>query len=438
MYPSTLRITNMKIALVYSFKESEWFSCTVIVRNLVEAYKKAVGAENVTSFHFGHNYIISEEDIRTMANGEFDRIVFIDHKPTPTAFLEMWKSQDKDYSLLPELIVHIFGDFPLYLREWRTFNQIMKSKKLKFICASERQKRYLSNYYHQDEIFYVSPFPVNVEAFSGEESKNTSLNIRKKYGLPDESKVFLYTGRLSYQKRIKEMVSLFCEYIQKNKIENEYLLIVGEFDNIGLPYLGYHQIHGEYTREVFRCLEKFPKAIQDKVLFTGKISNEEISHYYKQATFFVSLSTYHDEDYGMSVAEALCSGCPCILSDWAGFASFKNDKIKKATQFVPVQLGKSLPLISHDEFSRILDETKSYSVDREDISKRSAEKLSIQAVGVHLRGILNESGYDFMGGSSLMNQIISENYISSIQMFRREATREFNHFYFKVYDAYTK
>ena len=89
MYPSTLRITNMKIALVYSFKESEWFSCTVIVRNLVEAYKKAVGAENVTSFHFGHNYIISEEDIRTMANGEFDRIVFIDHKPTPTAFLEM-------------------------------------------------------------------------------------------------------------------------------------------------------------------------------------------------------------------------------------------------------------------------------------------------------------------------------------------------------------
>ena len=181
MYPSTLRITNMNIALVYSFKESEWFSCTVIVRNLVEAYKKAVGAENVTSFHFGHNYIISEEDIRTMANGEFDRIVFIDHKTTPTAFLEMWKSQDKDYSLLPELIVHIFGDFPLYLREWRTFNQIMKSKKLKFICASERQKRYLSNYYHQDEIFYVSPFPVNVEAFSGEESKNTSLNIRKKY-----------------------------------------------------------------------------------------------------------------------------------------------------------------------------------------------------------------------------------------------------------------
>ena len=424
-----------KIALVYSFKESEWFSCTLICRNLVSSYENAFGKENVYHINYSRQRSVSHDDLKLIFSEKIDKLIFIDHIPTPVTFLERLEEVNSDKDSWPEVLIHVFGDYPLYLPEWRSVNKILFGYNVKYICASERQANYLAKYIKQKEIISISPFPVDSKKFFLDKQSHL---LKEKYNLPKSSKVLIYTGRLSYQKRIVEMVEAFLICKNDNLIPKDtYLFLVGEFDNLGHPYLSYSQLQGEYFRNILHVIEKYPE-YQDSIIMTGNVDNNELRSFYNEADAFISFSTYHDEDFGMSIAEALCCGLPVILTDWAGYHSFNLENIKHYLSFIPVSLGKEIPKIELEDMLSVIQGFFEKDIKRSEIAQAASEYLSIENVGKRLKNICEASAPRYKGGTDLMIQITNEQYVKNMEFFRSEISREFNQLYYKVYDAYVE
>jgi len=81
---------------------------------------------------------------------------------------------------------------------------------------------------------------------------------------------------------------------------------------------------------------KCPEHIRKNIIFLGHVPNDEINGIYCASDLLFSPSLYHDEDYGMSVAESLMTGLPCLITDWGGYSSFHQLKLK--TDLIPVKL----------------------------------------------------------------------------------------------------
>ena len=426
----------MKVALIYSFEESEWFSCTVISKNLRKAYSELFGEENLIHIDYTRRREVSASDLRRIEEENIEKIIFIDHKPTPINFLkQLFRNEDKKADP-KECIIHVFGDYPLYLTEWRTVNEILLGKKVKYVCASWKQKKYLGKYISQDEMVYVAPFPVDSKQFNYNPEKREIL--RQELGIDLQDKVMIYTGRLSYQKRISELIDLFLSSIRDGKIEkNNKLLIIGKYDLLGLQYLSYTQIFGEYFRDVDKVLAKYP-GLEDHVIFEGEIENSKLNDYYNLADYYVSLSTYHDEDYGMSVAESLCSGLPALLTNWAGYFSFQLKEKKEYCPLIPVSLGKYKPNIDMTVAESKLMEILKLEYNREEVSRLYQDNFSISACAKILKRIINSKSHLYEGPTELMIQLTNEQFLKGNEIFRLETNREFNSFYFKAYDVYAE
>lgn len=426
----------MKVALVYSFEESEWFSCTVINKNLRKAYMELFGEENLVHINYKRNRQVSISDLKKISSENVEKIIFIDHKPTPIDFLKELKNLEQEKKDSKEYIIHVFGDYPLYLTEWRSVNELLLGKKVKYICASEKQRKYIQKYMVQKEIVFVSPFPVDPRHFNYD--ARNRVKLRSELGIKPNEKVMIYTGRLSYQKRISELVDLFLCSIKKEKISKDNkLLIIGKYDLLGLQYLSYSQIYGEYFRSVDKILRKYP-GLEDHVIFYGEVENEKLNDYYNLADYYVSLSTYHDEDYGMSVAESLCSGLPALLTNWAGYSSFQIQSNRDYCELIPVELGKYMPNIDMESAQASLIKTLNFKYNREEVSNLYIENFGVKACSKKLGTIIDSDVENYVGPTELMIQLTNEQFLKGNEIFRLETNREFNSFYFKAYDVYVE
>jgi alpha-1,3-mannosyltransferase len=118
-----------------------------------------------------------------------------------------------------------------------------------------------------------------------------------------DSKTFLYFGRLSKNKGLRELIEAFSLVCEKNT--QAKLVIVGkDFDRL-LP-----------------GLKKKAKAlgIANKVLFKGEVTNKQLLNLMGQAGTFVSASHY--EGFGISAVEAMAAGLLPVLNAIDSFKKF--------------------------------------------------------------------------------------------------------------------
>jgi len=275
------------------------------------------------------------------------------------------------------------------------------------------------------------PFPVEIKEFY---LKEKSKDIRNEYNLPANSKIILYTGRFSMQKKTVELVRTFGQaHSEKIIPENTFLLLAGEFDSLGFPFGDLYHHQGEYFREYDHEFQKLDKNTQSKILFLGKIENNKLVDYYNSADVFMSLSTYHDEDYGMSIAEAGISGCPLILSDWAGYKSFAH---KNDCELVKTWLGKSQPEVDLEDAKLKLSSILSSNIiDRNKNHQEFNRNHSVEAVARKLESINKVECEPFQGFNSFLFQMGRYEQISNF-MFFDDTKKEMNKFYYEVYDVY--
>jgi glycosyltransferase involved in cell wall biosynthesis len=420
----------MKIALIYSFNESNWFSCTKIVTNLLSAYDEALKEDEILRLNYNHedeNFTLSDLVSAIIENNP-DKLIFLDHKPHPFHVLKQLFADSPNFN--SEICIHIYGDFTLLFLKWMASERYLKDKKVKFFCASDAQVGLVEKCLSGDCVSKI-PFPVDSSEFYYEPKPK---DIRDKYGLPKDSKIYLYTGRLSAQKKISELMEGFDRAIISSTIDkNSYLILAGAFDSIGLSFGGIHEFEGEYFRKWKKTLDSFDPKVQDKIKFVGMVKNSDLVDYYNSSNYFVSLSTYHDEDYGMSVAEAGCCGTPLILSDWAGFKSFK---FNKTTKVVKTELGLREPNLIVESIDDMFSELVNIKAEQRTFDSKSFnDYCSVSAVATLLKQELSSTPEKFKGFNHFFSTLARLEGLR-VKIFYDEHEKELNSNYRELYEVY--
>ncbi|HAJ34040.1 MAG TPA: mannosyltransferase [Candidatus Atribacteria bacterium] len=218
-------------------------------------------------------------------------------------FLLAWKSQKAD-------ILHFHLPFPLGVLSYL----LMASKKKKVVVTyhsdivrQERLMRFYKPFLHRflkraDKILPTSPNLVKSSKYlSPYKDKCTvvplsiDLNefghlIKKKLDLgfsPDE-KIVLFVGRLNYYKGLEYLIEAIQEVESK-------LLIVGE---------------GEMRERLEQKVKSL--GVEQKIVFLGKVSGEELKYCYQICDLFVLPSIEPSEAFGIVQMEAMAYGKPVV------------------------------------------------------------------------------------------------------------------------------
>ena len=161
------------------------------------------------------------------------------------------------------------------------------------IVPTNKTKDFLKQRYHLKQNIHIIPNGIDTEKFyESNVNKNEIKKLRKKYGIDEDSFVVSWIGRLGYEKRVNYLIDGFKQVIKDKK--NAKLLIVGtgpEEDNL---------------KELVKDLD-----LSDYVIFTGKVSYDEIYKYYNLSNVIASAS--HFETQGLTLIEAFSASRPVVV-----------------------------------------------------------------------------------------------------------------------------
>ena len=155
---------------------------------------------------------------------------------------------------------------------------------------SESMKDLIKSYGIENRI-EVIPNAIHLASFK-EENELKRLEIKKKYNLKEDDKIILYVGRIAWEKSIDKIIEALA-IIKRKGISKVKFLLVGK---------------GPAMDELRQLVQSL--GVEEEVIFTGAVSNEEIQHYYKIAYLFTIAST--SESFGIVIIEALASGIPVL------------------------------------------------------------------------------------------------------------------------------
>jgi len=119
------------------------------------------------------------------------------------------------------------------------------------------------------------------------------VDIFSKYSIPQNSKVLLYVGNISFNKNQQQMIESY-NMIPDNLRCSLYILFIGM--NIEPGY------------DVKMMASKSKES--DHLIFCGSVDKSEMPSYYKQANGVALLS--YEEGFGLSLIEGMSFGKPCI------------------------------------------------------------------------------------------------------------------------------
>lgn len=172
-----------------------------------------------------------------------------------------------------------------------------------FFYIGEENKGFLKFYGADERKMIFTPYAVDNDYFQKEYErlKDKKEELRKELGIPIDSIIVLFVGKLISKKRPLDILKAYHLIIKENQQFKDkiYLLYVGD---------------GGLKKEI----ENFVKENNlSNVKITGFVSQKEISKYYTIADIFV-LPSDVGETWGLVVNEAMNFGLPIIVSDMVG------------------------------------------------------------------------------------------------------------------------
>jgi len=230
--------------------------------------------------------ILSEEDYDLLHS----------HSPPPLmSFFGVRSSKKKDRPFVLTYhcdleIPHSFGPLVVNLYE-RTFGTYTVNKADKIITTTTSYGATSKAVWHREAD--IIPNAVDEKRFH---PSNDGSQVREKLGLEDE-KLITYVGRIVYHKGLEYFVRA-AKYLRD---ENVKFLLVGT---------------GDFRSELENIIKN--EGIEDKVMFAGRVPNEELPNYYAATDIFVLPSVSRLEAFGIVALEAMASCVPVIVSDIPG------------------------------------------------------------------------------------------------------------------------
>ena len=143
----------------------------------------------------------------------------------------------------------------------------------------------------QRDRLVIVPNGIDLEKYRNRFSEKERETFRKTLGISGCTGVLVTASRLSKEKNMREMISLFSAVLKRR--QDVKYLIVGD---------------GPDRKQLKKMTEKLK--ISSRVIFTGKVPSEDIWRYYAAGDIYVADSTF--EVHSMSYLEAMASGLPLL------------------------------------------------------------------------------------------------------------------------------
>jgi glycosyltransferase involved in cell wall biosynthesis len=141
-------------------------------------------------------------------------------------------------------------------------------------------------------------------AMGGKRDRTTTRKILAKHNLPDD--YILYVGTIQPRKNLATLIEAF-HLLKRDRDVPHKLVIVGR--------------KGWLYDQLFTRIHKL--GLDDEILFTGFVSDEELPFIYDRACVFVYLSLF--EGFGLPPLEAMACGVPVITSNTTSLPEVVGD-----------------------------------------------------------------------------------------------------------------
>ncbi|VVB90895.1 D-inositol-3-phosphate glycosyltransferase [uncultured archaeon] len=200
----------------------------------------------------------------------------------------------------------------------------------KVICVSEYEKRMV-----------MSDFNIpagKIEKIPNGLDLNEFINLKSDKKSDDGSKTLLYVGRLEQYKGIHHIIKALPH------LEDFKLDIIGK---------------GPYEKNLHKLAQEL--YVTKRINWYKDVTRKELLDRYASADMFIMLSKY--EAYGITVAEALAAGTPCIVATGSALDDFVDGKRCSGIN-TPVTTGELINAIKNMQDSGIKNnmDTKNLSV----------------------------------------------------------------------------
>jgi glycosyltransferase involved in cell wall biosynthesis len=183
--------------------------------------------------------------------------------------------------------------------------------------------------------------------------------------LDDEFVNFLFVGRIAPNKKIEDHLRLAEHY--KRYVDAFYRFIfVGRYDGVPRYYSAIRGLMAEY------------RLLNERFVFTGPVSDEELAVYYRHAAVYISLSEH--EGFCAPLVEAMAAGVPVLAY---GAAAVPETLGGAGVQFAPKDLEYAAELAGALAFD---DDLRKRIIERQ---RRRVADFSLDRVADGLATIIN-------------------------------------------------
>lgn len=138
------------------------------------------------------------------------------------------------------------------------------------------------------------------------------LEIRRAFGIDNETKVILFIGRLVYVKGVHILIEAFKEILKL-------------YDDTKLVIIGSQGYNGNMSTEYIKRLRFSIADSAEKVIFTGHVPHNELDKMLLLGDIAVFPSIW-EEPFGMTIIEAMACGLPIVAFSKGGIPEIINDR----------------------------------------------------------------------------------------------------------------
>ena len=369
---------NISFAFNSSSLDYEYFD---IEKELTEDQKARL--KNLVLFHSVFLYFLSDN---------------IDYEKLITQFKQIGKLT---------YLIPIYGNMTIEVDRWHILNQMLIGENVFLIAASKRSSNQLRVLTDDGNAIQTIPYPMELIKDKDQRVKDNIIRI-------------VYAGRITTGKNILQLMEVFTHAVGFKSILE--LHIAGDFHDRGHHFHGYEIPFANLKESFFNLVNNS----NSKIIYHGQLSQPDLFDLYSKMDVFCSPSTYHDEDFGVSAAQAGLSGLKLLLSDWGGHASFPGaDLIRVNVDALNIPKIDSTML-----FKKLLSITK---LEQKNENIQMKDYLSFARFNEQILNLINHSVCSFKGASSTYFDFC-EAYKKGPPFFG--GTPESSKLYFEIYNSY--
>lgn len=222
-------------------------------------------------------------------------------------------------------------------------NQLIQEAWHNIVCSQYMQSLCHFSFTFPNDKMSIIPNGVRYNDFSITMTENEKKKHHKKYAAKNE-KIVAYIGRLVPEKGVNILLGAIKPVLKK--MPNTKFVVAGE---------GWHR------NELERITKELK--IEEKVLFTGYLPEEDFLAYFNVADILVVPSTY--EPFGIVALEGMATNTPIIVSDVGGLSEIVDHR----------WTGMKVPANNSDAMAESIVELLSDETLRKKIVTNANEKL---------------------------------------------------------------